>query len=91
MSGNGHKDIIRLPGVNNTDITLFKRFPFSGGRRNVQVIRWEVYNLFNHTQFNGIDTTARFAATGEQVNPTFGQVTSTRSPRVMQGAVRIVF
>jgi hypothetical protein len=23
--GNGHKDIIRLPGVNNTDITLFKR------------------------------------------------------------------
>ena len=88
--GNGHKDIIRLPGVNNTDITLFKRFPFSGGRRNVQ-IRWEVYNLFNHTQFNGIDTTARFAATGEQVNPTFGQVTSTRSPRVMQGALRIVF
>jgi hypothetical protein len=50
-------------------------------RRNVQV-RWEVDNLFNHTPFNGADTTARFAATGEQVNPTFGQVTSTRSARV---------
>jgi len=88
--GNGHKDIVRLPGVNNTDVTLFKRFPFSNGRRNVQ-LRWEIYNLFNHTQYNGVDTTARFSPAGEQVNPTFGQVNSTRSPRVMQAAVRIVF
>jgi hypothetical protein len=88
--GNGHKDIVRLPGVNNTDVTLFKRFPFSNGRRNVQ-LRWEIYNLFNHTQYNGVDTTARFSPAGEQVNPTFGQVISTRSPRVMQAAVRIVF
>jgi Carboxypeptidase regulatory-like domain len=88
--GNGHKDIIRLPGVNNTDLTLFKRIPLKSDRRHLQ-LRWEVYNLFNHTQFSNVDITARFSATGEQVNPTFGQVTATRAPRVMQGAVRFVF
>jgi hypothetical protein len=88
--GNAHKDVIRGPGVNNTDVTLFKRFPFRGGRRHLQ-LRWEMYNVFNHTQFNGIDTTARFDPAGNQLNPTFGQVTSTRSPRIMQGALRLVF
>ena len=88
--GNAHKDIIRLPGVNNTDMTFFKRIPLGGGRRHLQ-LRWEMYNVFNHTQFNGVDTTARFDATGKQVNTTFGQVTSTRSPRIMQGSVRFSF
>ena len=88
--GNGKKDVIRLPGVNNTDVTLFKRIPFGGGRRTLQ-LRWEMYNVFNHTQFNGVDTTARFDPNGTQVNPTFGQVTSTRSPRIMQGSVRFSF
>jgi len=89
-AGNAAKDIIRLPGVNNWDITLFKRIPLKSARRNLQ-LRWEVYNVFNHTQFNGVDTTARFDASGNQVNPTFGQVTSTRAPRVMQGAIRFMF
>ncbi|HYT67040.1 MAG TPA: carboxypeptidase-like regulatory domain-containing protein [Vicinamibacterales bacterium] len=88
--GNGKKDIIRMPGVNNTDVTFFKRIPFGGGRRTLQ-LRWEMYNVFNHTQFNGVDTTARFDAAGKQVNPTFGQVTSTRSPRIMQGSLRFSF
>jgi hypothetical protein len=88
--GNGHKDVIRLPGTNNTDVTLFKRIPFGNGRRNLQ-LRWEMYNVFNHTQFSGVDTTARFDATGAQVNPTFGQVNATRSPRIMQGSVRFSF
>jgi Carboxypeptidase regulatory-like domain len=88
--GNGHKDIIRLPGVNNTDVTFFKRIPLGGGRRNLQ-LRWEMYNVFNHTQFNGVDTTARFDVAGTQVNQTFGQVISTRSPRIMQGSVRFSF
>jgi hypothetical protein len=88
-TGNGKKDVVRLPGTNNTDVTLFKRIPF-GGRRALQ-LRWEIYNVFNHTQFNGVDTTARFDATGKQVNTTFGQVTSTRSPRIMQASVRFSF
>ncbi len=69
MSATGHKDIVRLPGVNNADVTLFKRVPFGDGRRHFQ-LRWEIYNVFNHTQFNGVNTTATFNATGQQVNAT---------------------
>jgi len=88
--GNGHKDLIRLPGVNNWDMTLFKRIPFKSGRRYLQ-LRWEVYNVFNHTQFSGVDTTARFNPAGAQVNTTFGQINASRSPRIMQGSVRFTF
>jgi hypothetical protein len=76
-------------GVNNFDVTLFKNIPI-GDRRRVQ-LRWEVYNLFNHLQFNGVNTTARFDAQGNQVNQLFGQVTSARTPRVVQVAVRVIF
>jgi hypothetical protein len=88
--GNGHKDVIRLPGVHNWDATLFKRIPLQSDRRYLQ-LRWEVYNLFNHTQFSGVDTTARFDPAGNQVNPTFGQINASRAPRIMQVSVRVVF
>lgn len=88
--GNAPKDVIRLPGVNNWDISLFKKIPLKQEGRFFQ-LRWEMYNAFNHTQFSGVDTTARFDPAGNQVNARFGQVTSTRSPRVMQISLRFVF
>jgi hypothetical protein len=88
--GNGRKDDVRLPGLSNWDFTIFKRIPLRNGRRYLQ-LRWEMYNVFNHTQFYGVDTTARFDAAGRQVNARFGQVISTRSPRIMQGSLRFVF
>jgi hypothetical protein len=51
----------------------------------------EAYNTFNHTQYAGINTSAQFNPAGQQVNAQFGQVTSTRLPRVMQGTLRFVF
>ncbi len=54
-------------------------------------MRWEAYNAFNHTQFSAVNTTARFDPSGNQVNAQFGQVTSTRLSRVMQGSLRFSF
>jgi hypothetical protein len=53
--------------------------------------RGELYNAFNHTQYSGIDSTARFDTAGNQVNTRLGQVTSTRSPRVVQLAITFRF
>ncbi|MBI5281857.1 MAG: TonB-dependent receptor [Candidatus Solibacter usitatus] len=89
-AGNAPRDVIRLPGVNSWDLSIFKNFPVKSERRYFQ-FRWEMYNAFNHTQFSGVDTTARFDLQGSQVNARFGQVTSTRTPRVMQGALRFTF
>jgi hypothetical protein len=89
--GNAAKNSVRNPGVNNTDLALSKRFPVKGEGHYFQ-LRWEAYNAFNHTQYSGINTSARFdLATGAQVNSLFGQVTSTRTPRVMQGSLRFTF
>ncbi len=88
--GNAPKDVFRLPGVNNWDMSFFKNFPFFSEKRRLQ-LRWEIYNLFNHAQFNAVDSAARFDASGAQVNTRFGQVTQARPARVMQGSLRFTY
>ena len=88
--GNAPKDVFRGPGINNWDISFFKNVPMGSEKRYFQ-FRWEMYNIFNHTQFSGVDSTARFDAQGSQVNARFGEVTSARTPRVMQGSLRFTF
>jgi hypothetical protein len=77
------------PGVNDWDTALFKNFPIKG--KVLAQFRLETYNTFNHTQFSGINTAARFDASGNQVNSTFGQVSSTANPRYLQLAFRLSF
>jgi hypothetical protein len=71
--GNSAKTLLRGPGINNWDLSLSKNFPIKE-RVKVQ-FRWETYNAFNHTQFSAFDTTARFDATGRQVNGALSQFT----------------
>jgi len=79
-------------GIVNHDMTLVKQIPMTGSR-SLQ-LRIEAYNVFNSTQFQNVDTSARFSyATGEQLDPNFGRVTGVRgnSNRVVQLAVRFAF
>jgi Carboxypeptidase regulatory-like domain/TonB-dependent Receptor Plug Domain len=87
--GNAAKTLIRGPGINNWDLAIFKTFPIREQMRFQ--FRWEMYNAFNHTQFSGLDTAARFDAAGNQVNSRFGEFTSARNPRQMQFALRFYF
>ena len=73
-------------GYINHDITMLKNFSLGG--RNLQV-RAELYNAFNSTQYQGVNTVATFDfATGVQTNPAFGSITGVRanSNRVIQSA-----
>ena len=72
------------------DVSFVKKIPLKNERQFFS-LRWEMYNALNHTQFSGVDTTARFDPAGAQVNATFGQVTSTRAPRIMQASLRFTF
>lgn len=87
--GNAPRDVFRGPGINNSDFTLFKNFPIKE-RARLQ-FRAEMYNVFNHTQWSGVDNNARFDAAGNQVNGQFGQVTSARLERQLQFALRFEF
>lgn len=90
--GNAPKDVFRGPGIENWDLSFTKNIPV---REKISFqVRWEMYNAFNHPSFQGVNTSASFAAPGSitQLNGQFGQITSTNGqPRVMQGSLRVTF
>ncbi len=64
--GNAAKDVIRGPGRENFDISMFKNFNIT--ERFKAQFRAEAYNVFNHTQFTSLDTTIKFNNTTSAVN-----------------------
>lgn len=81
--GNARKDTIVGPGRLNFNTSLFKSFALGLSERSRLELRFESFNTFNHTQFNGIDSGSNDA--------NFGKVTSVWDPRNMQLAGKIIF
>jgi len=79
--GNAGRNILTGPGYQNLNASLLKNTPLSE-RFNLQ-FRAEVFNLFNHPNFNLPDN---FLG-----SPTFGRITSAREPRHIQFAVKLLF
>jgi Carboxypeptidase regulatory-like domain len=79
--GNVGRDTLYLPGRLNFDFGLSKRFQIN--ERTGFDFKWENFNFFNHTQFNGIDSTFGDAA--------FLHLNSTHDPRRMQFGLRFYF
>jgi Carboxypeptidase regulatory-like domain len=71
------------PGRDNWNLSLFKSFVFSEARGSRLELRLETFNTWNHTQFNGVNTTFG--------NSNFGQFNSAFDPRVMQLGGKIYF
>ena len=57
--GDSGRNTLNLPRRVNFDAGLFKRFQIK--ERAAFEFRWEMFNIFNHTEFNAIDTTLRRA------------------------------
>jgi hypothetical protein len=91
------------PGINNWDLSLQKSFSIKE-RAHLQ-FRIDAFNVFNHTQFSGINSGLTFASI---TNPTptnlylkadgsvnningFGTVNGARDPRILQTVIRIQF
>jgi hypothetical protein len=98
-------DTVRGPGLNNWDMSLFKKFRYSENAQHFIQLRLEAYNVFNHTNWNTMNTVAQFnATTGQLVNAAsplspagFGALTTVRptgmtgSPRIIQVAAKFNF
>jgi hypothetical protein len=89
IGNNCYNAKILMPGFHNHDVSIFKDFPMKGSQR--MQLRWEVYNLFNHPQWNAVNRDAQFNAAGQQTNVNFGKVTSARNERRMQVSLRFSF
>ncbi len=83
--GNSAPGVIRGPGMNNWDVSLFKNFR-QGERFNIQ-FRAEFFNFFNHTSFSSIGVGLPATATD---NP-FGQVTAVAPARILQLGLKVAF
>jgi hypothetical protein len=82
--GNAGKDNVRGPGLNNFNIALVKNIPLTGKDNGAGVeLRFESFNTFNKTQFNGVDANSH--------DGNFGQVTSIFTPRNLEFTGKIHF
>jgi hypothetical protein len=90
--GNAPATFAQGPGINNWDLSLARELRFTLHDKGIVTsFGAEAFNAFNHTQFSGVNLTPKFDQTGAQVNPAFGQITSTRDPRIIQFMLRLRF
>ena len=91
--GNAGRSFARLPGRNQTNLSLVKNIYFNTERTFYLQLRAEAFNVFNHTQFlmaAGAATT--FPVTGNPADTlSFARPTGTRPPREWQFAGKLYF
>lgn len=89
--GNLHRNALRGPGINNWDFSVFKNTNI--GERVKTQLRFECFNLFNHTQFSNAATGITASGPGGVALDTnnFGQLTGTRDPRTLQLGLKLYF
>ncbi len=98
---------LRGPGPNNWDLSVFKKFRLGDNERRFLQMRLEMFNAFNHTQWNSVNAAAQFDASGKIINlPSalgggggrfgFGALggstgSGVRAPRSIQIAAKVMF
>ena len=84
--GDFHRNSIYGPGILNFNMSLFKNFNFTENTR-IQ-LRFEAYNVFNHTQWGNINVGLSAPTSGTTFSGanagSSGQITSARDPRQLQ-------
>lgn len=91
--GDFHRNTIYGPGVANWNAALYKNFNFT---ESVKIqLRFEGYNVFNHTQWGNVNTSLSAPQAGNTFTGTnagsSGQITSARDPRVLQLGGKVYF
>jgi hypothetical protein len=86
--GTGGRNILIGPGFQQWDLSLLKNFHL-GEARNLQ-FRAESFNVFNHTNFTGVNTTVRFDNNGAPTGG-FGAVNSAGPGRVLSLGMKLIF
>jgi hypothetical protein len=93
--GLGERSYIRNPGINNTDLSIFKKFNFGDADKGRYIqLRFEMFNVFNHTQFAGINAGTNLAvpngtdANGNTVFLTGGNILARYNQAIISNNIR---
>jgi hypothetical protein len=84
--GNAGRNIITMPGLNNWDASIFKKFILTESKQ--LEFRMESFNTFNHPQWSSVNT---WDDTGTNPLSTFGRVDNGRPGRHVQFALKFIF
>ena len=85
VRGNSGFGTVRGPGQNRVDLSLAKTFPLYESLH--LELRGDAFNVFNHTNWSGVNTT--YPSDNGQFP--FGQVNGAFEARILQVAVKLVF
>jgi hypothetical protein len=86
----GGSGVLSLPMIYNWDATMSKFIPLFGERRGIR-LQCQAYNVFNHTEFNSVDTGLQWDVNGNQTRQASGTFNGTLPARVMAFSARIEF
>jgi hypothetical protein len=94
--GTAKRTICCGPGLNNSDFSVQKELPLSESKRFE--LRWDIFNIANHTHFYNIDGNITDGSTNGVVNNVngvatgnFGIARKVADPRLMQIALKFYF
>ncbi|HLH02967.1 MAG TPA: carboxypeptidase regulatory-like domain-containing protein [Bryobacteraceae bacterium] len=96
--GSAGRNILNNPARTNFDMGLFKRFPLKSETRAFE-FRAEAFNVFNHTQWSGINATAACYGGADNsagdasciATQTFLHPSSAHDPRRLQLGLKFLF
>jgi hypothetical protein len=87
----GGAGVLYGPGWINFDASLSRSIPIGSEKRQLK-LRLEAFNVFNHVEFSGVNSSFTFnPTTGANTNASTGQYTSDRGPRVLSLELRFQF
>jgi hypothetical protein len=88
--GNLGRGTITLPGIKNVDFSINKNWKLLE-HYGIQ-FRAEMFNVFNHANFLGLDTNLSLdRTTGKSTNADFGRLSGDRGPREIQFGLKFSF
>jgi hypothetical protein len=79
--GNEGRNVVRGPGIEDVDFSLFKNFTVTEKAR--LQFRAELFNLLNHANLG--------LPENDLESPAFGQILQAGSPRLLQLAIKLIF
>jgi hypothetical protein len=83
--GNAGRNMLRGPGLNNFDFSFMKDTNITSDGSKRLELRFEFYNLFNHTQFSTAGVSTNIASSN------FGRITAAYPSRIVQLAAKLYF
>ena len=89
----GGSGVLSYPHYTNFDMTLFKKIPIGLGEGRGFELQFQAYNVFNHTEVSGLNTTVQLnPANNVVLNPLqAGTISSTLPNRVLAFGLRFQY